>query len=75
MNQLDLNGRVAIVTRGASGIGLAVAQRLAHSGALLALWDLSEAALPQAADKLRGTVKIFSVDVSNRRAGRCCVRG
>jgi NAD(P)-dependent dehydrogenase (short-subunit alcohol dehydrogenase family) len=66
MNQLDLNGRVAIVTGGASGIGLAVAQRLAHSGVLLALWDLSDAGLAHAADKLRGKVETFSVDVSNR---------
>jgi 2-dehydro-3-deoxy-L-rhamnonate dehydrogenase (NAD+) len=54
MNQLDLNGRVAIVTGRAPGIGLAVAQRLAHSGGLVALWDLTETALAQAADKLRG---------------------
>jgi NAD(P)-dependent dehydrogenase (short-subunit alcohol dehydrogenase family) len=66
MNQLDLNGRAAIVTGGASGIGLAVAQRLADSGAQVALWDLSEAALAQAARELGGAIRTFPVDVCNR---------
>ena len=39
MNQIDLGGRVAIITGGARGIGLAVAERLARSGAKVALWD------------------------------------
>ncbi len=43
MNQIDLAGRTAIVTGGATGIGLAVAQRLAASGARVALWDQSDA--------------------------------
>jgi NAD(P)-dependent dehydrogenase (short-subunit alcohol dehydrogenase family) len=40
MNQLDVRGRVAVVTGGASGIGLAIARRLLASGATLSLWDL-----------------------------------
>jgi len=39
MNQIDLNGRRAIVTGGARGIGLAVAERFADSGARVAIWD------------------------------------
>jgi 3-oxoacyl-[acyl-carrier protein] reductase len=45
MNQLDVKGRVAVVTGGASGIGLAIAQRLAVSGARLSLWDARADAL------------------------------
>jgi 3-oxoacyl-[acyl-carrier protein] reductase len=45
MNQLDVKGRVAIVTGGASGIGLAIARRLLASGARLSLWDASVEAL------------------------------
>jgi NAD(P)-dependent dehydrogenase (short-subunit alcohol dehydrogenase family) len=41
MNKLDMAGRGAIVTGGASGIGLAVAQRLAASGANVAIWDMA----------------------------------
>jgi 2-dehydro-3-deoxy-L-rhamnonate dehydrogenase (NAD+) len=41
MNKLDMTGRGAIVTGGASGIGLAVAQRLAASGANVAIWDMA----------------------------------
>ena len=45
MNQLDVRGRVAVVTGGASGIGLAIARRLLASGARLSLWDASAGAL------------------------------
>ncbi len=45
MNQLDLNGRVAIVTGGARGIGRAIAARMIASGAAVALWDMDGDAL------------------------------
>lgn len=41
MNRIDLAGRIAVVTGGAQGIGLAVAKRLAASGARVAIWDLN----------------------------------
>ena len=39
MNSYDLHGKVAVITGGAQGIGLAVAQRLHASGATVLLWD------------------------------------
>jgi 3-oxoacyl-[acyl-carrier protein] reductase len=39
MNRLDFEGRRAVVTGGAAGIGLAIAKRLAASGAQVAIWD------------------------------------
>ena len=45
MNQLDLEHDNIIVTGGAAGIGLAIAQRLAASGARVSLWDRDEKAL------------------------------
>ena len=42
------DGRVAIVTGGASGIGAGVAHRLASEGARLSLWDMDEKALAAA---------------------------
>jgi NAD(P)-dependent dehydrogenase (short-subunit alcohol dehydrogenase family) len=38
-DNIDLNGRVAVVTGGAQGIGHAIAQRLLASGAQVAVWD------------------------------------
>ena len=63
MNQLDLNGRHAVVTGGASGIGFAIAERLAASGATLTIWDLDEAAGHKAASAL--ACQAFVVDVTN----------
>jgi len=54
MNQLDLKGANAVVTGGAAGIGLAIAQRLAASGARVSLWDRDEKALKAAAAQLGG---------------------
>jgi 3-oxoacyl-[acyl-carrier protein] reductase len=41
-HQLDFNGRVAVVTGGAQGIGLAVVKRFLASGATVAIWDRDE---------------------------------
>ncbi|BAO89066.1 SDR family oxidoreductase [Caballeronia cordobensis] len=40
MNRIDLSGRVAIITGGARGIGLATAERALESGAEVSLWDV-----------------------------------
>ena len=39
MNQIDLSGKVAAITGGTRGIGLAIAQRMLKSGARVAVWD------------------------------------
>ncbi|TAM56391.1 SDR family oxidoreductase [bacterium] len=52
MNKIDLDGRVAIVTGGARGIGHAIVRRLLQSGAAVAIWDADEGRLAQAAQTL-----------------------
>jgi NAD(P)-dependent dehydrogenase (short-subunit alcohol dehydrogenase family) len=61
MNQLDLRGRHAVVTGGASGIGFAIARRLAASGATVAIWDLDETAGRTAAAALSGSSAVVDV--------------
>jgi len=48
MNQVDLKGRVAVITGGAQGIGLAVAQRVLASGGTAVLWDVDAPRLAEA---------------------------
>ncbi len=47
MNQIDLKGRVAIITGGARGIGYAIAERFLQSGADVCLWDVDATRLTQ----------------------------
>src|SRR5262245_17304724 len=54
MNQLDLNGRNAVVTGGASGLGFAIAERLARSGAKVVIWDIDDEAAQAAGRELGG---------------------
>ena len=51
-NQIDLAGRTGIITGGARGIGLAIAERYLASGARVALWDADATALADAHDRL-----------------------
>ncbi len=48
MNEIDLKSQIAVVTGGARGIGLAIAKRLAASGARIALWDRDAGELARA---------------------------
>lgn len=52
MNRIDLQGRKAIVTGGARGIGFATAERMIASGAAVELWDIDAAAMDEAIGKL-----------------------
>ncbi len=60
-------GKVAVVTGGASGIGLGISQRLARDGAKVAVLDLDAEAAATAAAGLDGAIGI-GVDVSDRAA-------
>ena len=51
----DLDGRAALVTGGASGIGAACARELAHRGADVTVVDVDEAAATSLADEIGGT--------------------
>jgi 3-oxoacyl-[acyl-carrier protein] reductase len=58
MNQLDMKGRVAVITGGAQGIGYAVAERMLRSGASVSLWDINEAQLAKAREALATLGKV-----------------
>jgi 3-oxoacyl-[acyl-carrier protein] reductase len=50
---MDLNGKTAVVTGGASGIGLAIAQAFVQKGAKVLVADVNEAGLKAAVEGLR----------------------
>lgn len=56
------SGRTAIVTGGASGLGLLTAQRITREGGRVSLWDLNPATL-QKATTIVGDVEALRVDV------------
>ena len=67
MNNIDLNGRTAIVTGGADGIGGSITERFLASGASVIMWDISQdnldakLAASAAGDRLQGA----KVDVTD----------
>ena len=64
MNQIDLKGRVAVITGGAQGIGYAVAERMLNSGAEVVLWDIDAARLAEAENALAKLGRLGKVTTS-----------
>ena len=67
MNQIDLNNKVAVVTGGAQGIGLAIAERLVASGSSVCLWDRDEKLVRKTTTSLakKGSVEMVVMDVTD----------
>ncbi len=72
MNRFDFEGRTAIVTGAAKGIGYATAERLLESGGSVSLWDIDQAALAEAVAALgsSGPVQAIPCDASDWDAVR-----
>ena len=68
MNQIDLKQRIAIVTGGAQGIGLAIVKRMLASGASVRVWDRDRKLLQQALTALSGAVSGDAVDVADEKS-------
>lgn len=63
---LSFDGRVALVTGGASGIGRAITEKLVAAGARVAVWDVREDRLAELADRHGERVLTQVVDVSDK---------
>jgi len=63
MNKIDLEGKRAVVTGGARGIGLAVAERFLASGAEVSLWDRDPGAIDAATKRLAVGKRVHGVAV------------
>jgi 3-oxoacyl-[acyl-carrier protein] reductase len=70
VNRIDLDGRVAVVTGGARGIGHAAAERLLASGARVALWDIDAQRAKASAEQLSalGDVSAHAVELTDQAA-------
>jgi NAD(P)-dependent dehydrogenase (short-subunit alcohol dehydrogenase family) len=70
-NRIDLDGRFAIVTGGAQGIGLAITERFLDSGATVAIWDRDAPRAEKVAESLVGRghgIIALDVDVADWRS-------
>jgi 2-dehydro-3-deoxy-L-rhamnonate dehydrogenase (NAD+) len=76
MNAYDLNERIAIVTGGAQGIGLAAARRILASGGRVAIWDRDRALLDKTLADFgeRDRVLGLAVDIADLAAVETATR-
>ena len=69
MIKYDLLNRVAIVTGGAQGFGLAITERFIDSGAKVVIWDIDEGEAKKALEKVNSKNLTYQiVDVGNYEA-------
>ena len=66
MNKFDFNNRTAVITGGAQGFGLDIANRFLESGAKVFIWDIDEELLKSTVDKIKNPKLDYRVvDVAN----------
>ena len=66
MIKYDLNDRVAVVTGGAQGFGLAITERFIEAGAKVIIWDIDENAAKEAIEKVKSeNLSHQAIDVTN----------
>jgi 3-oxoacyl-[acyl-carrier protein] reductase len=73
----DLQGRIALITGAAQGIGRAIAQELADAGAVLVLADVNEAKLAETAAEFAAAgaqATPFTVNVSSQESIETCAK-
>jgi len=70
MNQIDLEGKKAVVTGGAQGIGRAIAARFLASGAEVTIWDADRALSEQTVEALGAGASHITVDLTDWDAVR-----
>ncbi len=70
----ELRGQTAVVTGAASGLGRAMAERLAQEGVRVALWDRDLAGAQRLADAIGSAARAFDVDVTDTASVRTAWR-
>lgn len=70
MNRIDLEGRTAVVTGGAQGIGRAIVERFVASGARVSIWDRDRELAGRVAAALGDAVSFVHVDMTDWDAVR-----
>ena len=66
MIKFDIKNRVAVVTGGAQGFGLAITERFIESGAKVVIWDIDENEAKKAMEKVKSKNLSYQiVDVSD----------
>lgn len=72
---MDIQGKVAIVTGGASGLGHATVELFVEKGAKVAIFDMNAEAGEKVAAELGDNVKYFNVDVSDGESVQAAIDG
>lgn len=71
---MDLQNKVAVVTGGASGLGLATVEKLVEKGAKVFIFDLNEKKAKDEALRLGDQVRYSVVDVSDDESVQHAIR-
>lgn len=72
---MDIQGKVALVTGGASGLGLATVEELVRGGARVGIADLESSQGKEVAERIGEPVRFMPADVTSESDARAAVAG